>query len=206
MKKPETFWNRSADSYDKEEMSYSSTRFKLLARTKKQLSKQDHVLDFGCATGILATEIASDVHSVIGIDTASRMIEIAQDKSVDLHITNVAYSNIDIFDSTLRPSSFDAVLAIYLLHLLDNLPAYLNRIHDLMKPGGKFISLTPCPGKKSFIGNALLLAGKIGLIPSQTLFSVSELETHIANAGFRILSSECLAQKGRQQFIVAKKN
>lgn len=206
MKKPETFWDKQADSYDKEEMKDSNVRFKILARTKKHLHKQDNVLDFGCATGILSKEIAADVHSITGIDTSFRMIDIAQEKAADLHITNITYFKSILFDSALRPASFDVVLAVYLLHLLNNLPAYLNRIHELLKPGGKFISVTPCMGRKSFTGNVLQLAGKIGLIPSQILFSLSELETHITNAGFTILSTECLAQRGQQQFIVAMKN
>lgn len=202
MNKSEKFWDRSANSYDKEEMKDKEIRINILEKVKKHLKKTDDVLDFGCATGILANEIAADVHTVYGIDISPQMIQVAQDKAHEQQILNVTYNRSTIFE---KKGTFDVILGIYMLHLLEDIPAALQKIHELLKPGGLFISVTPCLGKKSFTGMALLLAGKIGLIPGLQLFSLADLEGRIMEAGFQVLTSERFKEKGQQYFIVAEK-
>ncbi|HEY8954428.1 class I SAM-dependent methyltransferase, partial [Chitinophaga sp.] len=126
MNKPEKFWDRSANGYDREEMKDRTLRTKILEKVKKHLRKQDDVLDFGCATGILANEIAADVHTVHGIDISPKMIQIAQNKAREQQISNVTYARSTVFD---EKGTFDVILGIYLLHLLEDMPAVLEKIH-----------------------------------------------------------------------------
>jgi 2-polyprenyl-3-methyl-5-hydroxy-6-metoxy-1,4-benzoquinol methylase len=204
MNKSEKFWDKSANGYDREEMKDMKVRTKILEKTKKYLNKTDHVLDYGCATGILANEIAGNVHAVCGIDISSKMIEVAQSKAIERNIRNIDYIHSTIFDEQLP--TFDVILGIYLLHLLEDMPAALKRIHELLKPGGLFISVTPCLEKNSLAGIGLLLAGKTGVIPELRLFNVAKLESAITRTGFSIHETDCLKQRGRQYFIVAQKN
>jgi len=206
MEKSEKFWDKSAPGYDKEEMKDKEVRMKILSGTRQYLKKQDAVLDFGCATGILANEIAGDVYVVQGIDISAEMIRIAQRNAQARSIRNVSYSQSSLFDEQFKPGSFDVVLGIYLLHLLDDMPGALKRIYTLLKPGGLFISVTPCFGKKSVTGFALSLLSKTGMIPALSLLGVDDLQGAMTAAGFRIAVSECLQQRGRQYFIVAKKS
>ncbi|MFC6100872.1 class I SAM-dependent methyltransferase [Olivibacter domesticus] len=205
MEKSEKFWDRSASRYDKEEMKDRNVRMKILEKIEKFLAKQDAVLDYGCATGIIAGEIASSVNSVLGIDISSNMIQIAQRKSSEHKIRNVRYLQATIFDAGLTAGSFDLVLGIYLLHLLDDMPRVLSRVHELLKPGGVFISVTPCLSKYSFTGIALSFANKIGLIPHLNLLKFAELETEINKADFKIIETECIKTSGQQQFIASRK-
>ena len=81
----------------------------------------------------------------------------------------------------------------------------IQRINDLLKPGGLIISVTPCIGEKIFLNISLSLLSKIGLVPDIKSFKISELEDSIANGNFEIIENEDL-QKGMPQiFIVAKK-
>lgn len=205
MDKSEKFWDKSAGGYDKEEMKDKEVRIKILEKTRKYLKKQDNVLDYGCATGILANEIAGDVYAVYGIDISAEMIKIARNKAKARNIRNVEYAQSSIFDAQHKPGTYDVVLGIYLLHLLDDMPEALKRIHALLKPGGVFISVTPCFGKKSIIGTALSLISKIGLIPDLKLISVPDLENTITQAGFKLIEAECIQRTGKQHFVVAKK-
>lgn len=206
MDKSEKFWDKSANGYDKEEMKDEDVRIKILERTKRYLKKKDSVLDYGCATGILANEIADNVEMVYGMDISSKMIQIAQNKASELNIQNVSYSHTTIFDENYKEGTFDVILGVYVLHLLEDMPKVLGRIHKLLKPGGLFISVTPCLGKRTFTGISLSLLSKIGLIPSLKTYSVAELEDSITNKEFKILESQCLQKRGQQYFIVAKKN
>jgi 2-polyprenyl-3-methyl-5-hydroxy-6-metoxy-1,4-benzoquinol methylase len=206
MDKSEKFWDKSASGYDKEEMKDREVRRKILEKTKKYLRKQDSVLDYGCATGILANEIAGEVDMVYGIDISSKMVQIAQRKAGERNIRNVHYTQSTIFDERHRIGAYDVILGVYLLHLLEDMPKALGRMHELLKPGGLFISLTPCLGKKSFAGIALMLINKLGLIPDLKLYDVSDLKSTISNTGFKIIETECIQQSGRQYFIVAEKS
>ncbi len=206
MYKSEKFWDKSATGYDKEEMKDKEVRNKILQKIKGYLKKEDNVLDYGCATGILANEIASNVNKVYGIDISSEMVRIAQNKANELHIKNVQYSHTTIFDENYRSGDFDMILAVYMLHLLEDLPKVLERIYELLKPGGVFISVTPCLGKRSFAGIGLSLVSKIGLIPELKTYTVSELENSIKNTGFEIFETECLHRRGKQHFIAVRKN
>ncbi|GAA0894707.1 hypothetical protein GCM10009122_43880 [Fulvivirga kasyanovii] len=204
--KSEKFWDKSAGGYDKEEMKDKAVRLKILDRTRRYLKKQDKVLDFGCATGILANEIAGDVQTVHGLDISSEMIRLAQKNADELDIQNIQYTHTTIFDPQYKPGTYDVILGVYLLHLLEDMPKALRRVHELLKPGGLFISVTPCMGKRSFAGIALSLVSKLGLIPNLKTYSVDELVDAITRRGFRIAESECLQKTGRQYFIVAKKD
>lgn len=206
MDKSEKFWDKSASGYDKEEMKDKAGRMKILDMTKKYLKKQDDVLDFGCATGILSNEIARDVHTVQGIDISSEMVRMAQNNANELNLENVEYSHATIFDDRYKSGAFDTILAVYMLHLIDDMPKVLRRIHSLLKPGGLFISATPCLGRKTFVGIALSLVSKIGLIPNLKTYNVAEVENAIMNAGFTLVESECLNKSGKQYFIVGKKD
>ena len=205
MNKSEKFWDRNANGYDQEEMRDAGVRASILEKIKKYLQKDDNVLDHGCATGILANEIAGDVNAVQGIDISAKMIRIAQNKAGERNIRNVGYTHSTIFDGGLKAGAFDVILGVYLLHLLDDVPKVLTRTHELLKTGGLFISVTPCLGETPLTGMALLLAGKAGLIPKMKLLTARDLENQLTDAGFTIPETECLQQRGRQYFIVAKK-
>lgn len=205
MDRSEQFWDKNANGYDREEMKDITVRSRILEKIKKYLRKTDHVLDYGCATGILANEIAIDVNTVHGIDISHKMIQIAQTKAGERRIRNVSYARATIFDEGHQAEAFDVVLGIYILHLLDDMPEVLRCVNELLKPGGLFISVTPCVQKKSFAGIALFLVSKIDLIPKLRLFNILDLKRSISDADFEILETECLQQRGRQYFVVAKK-
>ncbi|WP_346320913.1 class I SAM-dependent methyltransferase [Chitinophaga sp. YIM B06452] len=205
MNRSEKFWNNNAGGYDKEEMKDRDGRIRILDKTRKYLRQEGNVLDYGCATGIVANAIAGEVNGITGIDISPEMIRVARQSAGELNIRNVTYACSTIFDEKLKAGSFDVILAVYLLHLLEDMPGALARIHELLKPGGLFISVTPCLGKRSLAGMGLLLASKLGLIPGMKLFDLPGLEQSITGADFKILETDCLQRKGQQYFIAAEK-
>ena len=55
----------------------------------------------------------------------------------------------DAFDASLVAGSFDVVMGFNLLHLVEDCPGYLARMHDLLAPGGLLIIKTPCLAEPS---------------------------------------------------------
>lgn len=140
------------------------------------------------------------------IDISSRMIEIAKNKADGCKIENIDYANSTIFDERYKRGSFDVILVFYILHLLEDTHKVMQRINELLKPGGLIISATPCMGeKKTFLSTLLLLVSKTGLVPKIKSFKISELEDTITIGNLEIVETECLHQSSQQYFIVAKK-
>ncbi|MFZ2412452.1 MAG: class I SAM-dependent methyltransferase [Candidatus Methanoperedens sp.] len=205
MNKSEKFWDRMANNYDRDEKKDEQTYIKIIEQTKKHIKISDIVLDYGCGTGLISNEIAGNVKVIHAIDTSSKMIEIAKRKADGRKIENIYYAHSTIFDERYKRGSFDVILVFYILHLLEDPPKVMQRINELLKPGGLIISATPCMGEKKFLSILLSLVSKIGLTPKIRSFKISELEDSIANGNFEIVETECLNQSSPEYFIVAKK-
>jgi 2-polyprenyl-3-methyl-5-hydroxy-6-metoxy-1,4-benzoquinol methylase len=206
MKNQEKFWDRAANSYDREEKKDEMTYLKIIEMTRKHLKTNDTVLDFGCGTGLVSNEIAGDVKIVHAIDISSKMVGIAKDKASERNIENVVYSQSTLFDEQLKKESFDVILSFYILHLVEDNQKVMQRIYELLKPGGLIISATPCVGENPVLSSLFSVAGKIGIIPTTISFKASELEGSIRNENFEIVANERLLKSSPQYFIVAKKS
>lgn len=205
MNKSEKFQDKSASKFDQAEKKDEQTNIKIIDRTKKYLKTSDTVLDFGCGTGLISNEIAGNVKLIQAIDISSKMIELAKNKADDRKIQNIDFSHSTIFDERYKSGSFDVILAFYILHLLEDNQKTIQRINDLLKPGGLVISATPCIGEKIFLNISLSLLSKIGLVPEIKSFKICELEDLIDNGKFEIIENESLHKGVPQIFIVAKK-
>lgn len=85
----------------------------------------------------------------------------------------------------------------------------MQRITELLKPGGLFISITPCLGEKMMLStkikfSLLFLISKLGLIPSVKRFKFYELEDLIA-VNLQIVEIKNWYHLISFNFIVAKK-
>ncbi|BDZ69885.1 class I SAM-dependent methyltransferase [Methanobacterium petrolearium] len=207
----EKIWNLMANNYDKSEEPFTKIHITNLKKTKKYLNNCDMVLDLGCGTGTQALEIASDVKEVHGIDTSSKMIEIAKRKAHDRKTPNAHFRQATIFDERLLKESFDVILAFNILNYLEDTPEVMQRINELLKPGGFFISSTECMGEEekkfsrilSF--SALFIMEKARVI-STKFYKFFELEDLIYNGNFQIVETEKLKLRHLKfYFIVAKK-
>ncbi|MBN1438165.1 MAG: class I SAM-dependent methyltransferase [Anaerolineales bacterium] len=187
------FWDGMADGYDDHMGGYGESRIRTVEHIRKYLHPEDMVLDFGCGTGSLAVEIAGRVKAVRGIDLSSKMIRAAKRKAGENACTNAEFFQSTIFDKRWRGESFDAVVAAGILHLLGNPSRAVRRIHELLKPGGWFLSSTPCRIEDSLplalISNSALVLGRIGISPMMRFFRISELERVVSGGGFRIVEA-----------------
>jgi 2-polyprenyl-3-methyl-5-hydroxy-6-metoxy-1,4-benzoquinol methylase len=208
--KSEKMWNQLAKNWDTPGVSLGENDLQIIERAKKYLNASSVVLDYGCATGSIALEIAGMAKEVRGIDISSNMIEIAKRKADERGIKNIAFTKAAIFDESLGKELFDVILSLSILHLVEDSAQVMDRINQLLKPGGIFISATPCLGEKAFVSVLMnipiFVLSKMGLIPSITFFSASSLTAVIASAGFQIIEQEdLLVRPLRECFIVARK-
>ncbi|MBA9088147.1 2-polyprenyl-3-methyl-5-hydroxy-6-metoxy-1,4-benzoquinol methylase [Fontibacillus solani] len=205
MNKSESFWDKTASKYDQLEMKDEQTYINIMNRTKTHLKISDIVLDYGCGTGLISNEIAEYVKGIHAIDISSNMIAIAENKAKERNIANINYAHTTLFDKRYEKGSFDVVMVFHVLHLLEDEQIVLQRMNELLKPGGLLISATPCVGEKIVLKNLLLFAGRVGLMPNIRSFKIRNLVDTIEEGNFSIVESNCLKKSSQEYFIIARK-
>jgi 2-polyprenyl-3-methyl-5-hydroxy-6-metoxy-1,4-benzoquinol methylase len=208
--KTEKFWDKMASQFDQRDKNFEQTHSLMVESTKKYLHAGDIVLDYGCATGTVAFEISDHVKEVHGIDISSKMIAVAKKKAVERKIENSYFAQATLFDERFKKESFDVILALNILLHLEDTPKEIQRINELLKPGGLIISVTACMGEKKNFSSKLLFFGvfflvKTRILPNIRFFKVSELEESITNGYFQIVESKSLNHGPTIYFIAAKK-
>jgi 2-polyprenyl-3-methyl-5-hydroxy-6-metoxy-1,4-benzoquinol methylase len=211
MNKVEKIFDQAATNWDKsEEKRFDAVHQETIANTKKYLNSTDIVLDYGCATGTKAIELAGNVRRIHAIDLSIKMIEIAKRKAIDRNIGNVDFTKTTIFDEAFKPGSFDVIMAFNILHFLEDIQQVMHRFAELLKPGGLFISATPCLREKMSLliklqFTPIRLLSKVGLFPSIKRFKFNDLDDLIVNGKFQIVKTEIFIHEMSSYFIVAKK-
>lgn len=209
--KIQQFWDKNAIRYDDSQRKSESIHRKILEKSYKYFDLQDHVLDFGCATGTLTIELAKKVKHIHGIDISPGMIGLAKKKKDASAIPSISFSPGTIFSKELTPASFDKIVSIAVIHLLEDKEDVIRRIHELLKPGGLFISVTPCFKDKMDFKNRLALTTtrlmqKLGLLPLHlNRFTFTDVGNLMIAHDFKIVESERMFDGMTICFAVAKK-
>ena len=202
------FWDKNARKYAKEKIADQAEYENGLEITKTFLRSEHHVLELGCGTGSTALLLAPFVGRITGSDISPEMIAICNEKKAAADINNVQF----IVGATTQPElpngHFDAVLAFSMLHLVGDLDETLAQIHQRLKPGGMFISKTPCLSQTrvfSLMRWPLILAQKLGQAPKVIFFNVAQLELRVKKAGFELVHGYTTEKQPRRRYIAAKK-
>ncbi|HNT76493.1 MAG TPA: methyltransferase domain-containing protein [Anaerolineae bacterium] len=204
------FWDRNAKTYEQQEARYPQMHARNIENARKYLCANDLVLDFGCATGVKALELADDVREIQGIDISPKMVAAAKRNAVEWKVHNVDFVQATIFDQRFAEGAFDVLLAFGILHLLKDLPQALQRINILLKPGGWLISSSACMGQDDtilgWINRLLSIPARIGLLPTLQFLKIPELEAAIARAGFAIVETETIPfnPADGEQYVVGR--
>ncbi|MEM7760965.1 MAG: class I SAM-dependent methyltransferase [Cyanobacteria bacterium P01_A01_bin.40] len=211
MSKTEEFWDSASKNYDKTEERFEYIHNKSRENTRRFLNGSDTVLDYGCGTGTASCQFSSQVKEIHAIDISSKMIEIAKEKAAVSKIENVRFEQSDIFDKKYSNESYDVILAFNMLHTVTSPRDVMQRINELLKPEGVFISVTPCLRQKmSFLVNLQIqlvrVLCKLGLIPIPIRrITSSEVDDLLETVEFQTVESEEIYKGASSYFVVAKK-
>lgn len=205
------FWDKQAKRYDRAEKQFASVNKRILTKTSTYLNHNDYALDYGCATGSKTIELAQKVKHIHGLDISEGMINEALRKKNELKVSNISFSQGTIFDSNLEEGSYDSVTAFAIIHLLEDNDKVVQRIYELLKPGGFFISTTACMKERMGIGTRIevslfVLMRRLGLLSVfLNLFRFSEVNKLIGDHNFQIIETEEITEGIPAIFIVARK-
>lgn len=203
------FWDRISRKYAKAAISDQAGYERTLSRTRALLAPDMRVLELGCGTGTTALRLAGSGQAYLATDISAAMIAIAEEKHAAAPVAGLAFRTTTAEALLQEVARFDAVLGFNYLHMVRDLPGTLRCIHDLLAPGGLFVSKTPCLGSMNALIRLVLLPvmQAIGKAPHVGVFDAAALDREIRAAGFDILATEDHSTKGTKArpCIVARK-
>lgn len=202
------FWDRTARKYAAHSISDPAGYERTLERACHFLRVDDRVIEFGCGTGTSALRLAPATGHLLATDLSPEMIAIAREKAQAAGCANLRFEVQSSEGIVQADGSFDAALAFNLLHLVHDRQAVLANIRRLLKPGGLFISKTPCLMEMNpLIRMAVPVAQWLGKAPHVTFFDGAGLEAEVAGAGFEIVERgrHGARKKDARLFLVARR-
>ncbi|WP_068115590.1 class I SAM-dependent methyltransferase [Tropicimonas marinistellae] len=191
---PHRFWNMIARRYARMPVRDEAAYREKLRLAQSYFQPDWEVLEIGCGTGSTALEHAPHVAQIRAVDSAEAMIAICREKAAAAKVDNVRFE-LGSFDTLDVPDgSLDAVLAMSILHLLDDPRDAIARVFAMLRPGGMFLSSTICladmsahGGSSGFVIRRVLpLGAALGLLPRMQCLHRADLRGAMQDAGFDI--------------------
>ena len=205
MNRTAKFWNRMADRYARQPVADEAAYQEKLRITREYLTPETDLLEVGCGTGSTAVVHAPLVRRVRAADFSSSMIAIARDKARAAGVGNIDFEVASLDDLAAADAVADVVLALSVIHLLDDRDAGLRKLYSLLKPGGYLISSTVCVADvMKPLKYVAPLGQAVGLLPLLRVFSADELVRSVSGAGFEIVR-DWRPGKKKAAFIVARR-
>ncbi len=199
------FWDAIAQKYASQPIKDPTAYDQTIDRVRAHLRPGDRVLELGGGTGTTALRLAPHVAHVTMSDGSAAMVAIARDKVRAEGVTNVECVVADALDSRWHERSFDVVAAFNLLHLVADVEAVVERIRDIVGPGGLFVSKTVClGGPYQLLRPILWVMRALGKAPAVRFLSIAEWERIVRDAGFEILEADNLPARPPSRFLVAR--
>jgi len=207
------FWDKIARKYAADPIADVAGYEATLRRVQALLSPAHSVLELGCGTGSTALRLAASTRRMMATDVSKEMIAIAREKqSAQLDspdFSRLRFGVADAESAALGSASHDVVMAFNVLHLVSDLDVAIQAILDTLKPGGLFISKTPCVAEMNPLITrvALPVMHAIGKAPDLLIFNAAQLQASFMSHGLQIEAVERHGTKAKdiRLFIIARR-
>jgi 2-polyprenyl-6-hydroxyphenyl methylase/3-demethylubiquinone-9 3-methyltransferase len=154
-------------------------------------------LDAGCGTGYLAREFVARGCTVVGVDAAPAMIEMARSLASGLLPESLRFERIETIEKLpMQGGSFDGVLCSSVLEYLDDPGKCLSEFHRVLRPEGWLI--ISVPNQTSLLRRGLELAARCSGVlgsrdplsymkHSRNVYSLSSFGKLLGSQGFTLI-------------------
>ena len=186
------YWERHARNYD------ASLRWVLgrplphmLELASEAVHGKRKVLEVAAGTGIVTSAIAQTSDSVVATDYAVAMVEVLEQSVQGAGLKNVTCEQADIYALPYSAGEFDAVVAANVLHLVPDLPAALQALRNVLKPGGLLVAPTFCHDETKLswlVSRVLAVSG----FPGHRRFTMQTLRGGLEENGLKVIQIELL--------------
>jgi ubiquinone/menaquinone biosynthesis C-methylase UbiE len=139
IQKAKTTFNSAADYFDAPALSFWN-RFGQRTIDLLQLQPGNTVLDVCCGSGASAIPAAKQVGatgSVLGVDLAESLLELAHHKSQQQKLENIQFRCSDFTNLNLPDNSFDVIVCVFGIFFVPDMEAALAELWRMLRPNGK---------------------------------------------------------------------
>lgn len=137
-------YDAAADTYDHIALSFWS-RYGKRTIERLALAPGARVLDACCGSGASALPAAEAVGpsgSVLGVDLAANLLALAQAKADARRLSNLELRVGDMLALELPAASFDAVVCVFGIFFVPDMPGAVRELWRLVRPGGRLALTT----------------------------------------------------------------
>jgi len=143
-------------------------------------------MDYGCGTGLLTFNLASDLGSIVGMDSSQGMVDRLNARCVETGIRNAHGVRFDLEQGEMPPAGpFHLIASAMTLHHIPEIVPLLTSLRGLLHPGG-WIALADLETEDGSFHE-----DRTGVFHHG--FSREELETSLARAGFGSIAIRSVA-------------
>ncbi|MEM9939127.1 MAG: class I SAM-dependent methyltransferase [Pseudomonadota bacterium] len=182
------FWDKTAEKYSRQPIAQQKAYEIKLDLTREYFTPESNVLEFGCGTGSTAILHAPYVKHIHATDVSPEMIRIAKAKLEPEGVTNVTFEVADMDGYSGPSETYDAVMGMNIIHLVDDRMAVMEEVYRLLKPGGHFISSTMCLREKlmfQLMEPLFPVMHTLGNWPHVRRFNAKRLISDVESIGFK---------------------
>ena len=205
--KSSRFWDKRSKVFDEQVLSvYENAYKKTIKRSIPFLKPEDTMLEIGCGTGNATIPLSQYVKKITAIDISEEMMLKAAEKAREEGRENITFRQKDLLELDIEPESYDVVAAYNVLLYMKNQEKVLEKIYDILKPGGVFLSATDCLGRNlSKESVRKFWKSKLHLMPYVSFDTPVGLMRKIQRKGFLVIEIVNLHRNPPNIFIVAQK-
>ena len=165
-------WSRCADDYVDTFAGLTGETVPLLSEAAR-IQPGSQVLEIGSGPGHVADLLVQAGAIVTGVDFSPKMVEVAQSKYPE-----ITFRQADAEQLPFEASSFDSVVANFVVHHLARPEKVFREVYRVLKPGGRFaFAVWGAPEEQSSIGaffGAVMAHYDLEELPHGPLFGVTE--------------------------------
>jgi ubiquinone/menaquinone biosynthesis C-methylase UbiE len=137
-------YNAAADRYD-DPANLFWERFGRATVERLRPLLGSRVLDVCCGSGasaLPAAEMVGPAGYVLGVDLAEKLLELARKKAAERDLRNTEFRVGDMLDLCLGEAKFHAVLCVFGIFFVPDMPAAIRALWHVIRPGGKLAITT----------------------------------------------------------------
>ena len=148
----------------------------------------DRVVDLGAGSGFVALALANDVHDVLAVDLAPRMLEALDTEAAAMGFTNVSCEASDLARFDLAPGSVDLVVSCYALHHLadPDKTALIARARTWLRPGGRIVVADMMFGRGTTAQDRRILKQKVVALARKGPAGLWRIAKNLVRFGLRV--------------------
>jgi ubiquinone/menaquinone biosynthesis C-methylase UbiE len=100
------------------------------------LTSDMDVLDFGCGTGLLTLRVQPLVHSVTGVDSSQKMLDILTAKIKDHNLSNISTKYLDLEQGDVLDGSYHLIVSSMTMHHIQKIRPLLDQFYQVLATPG----------------------------------------------------------------------